>query len=125
MLTIRKTFATYLLKIPYVRNACEHPADIGELRRKPEAKVYIGLGFIVVSYVIGWPLVLLLGTLSAVSTDPLLIAVGGPVAYGISHLIFLAGAYLAGAKYAGLFFRWGTRMAVEKMLNSPFKNINE
>ena len=46
----------------------------------------------------------------------LLLVIGGPVLYGLSHLVFILGMYLAGAKYTKIFLRWATRVAVERWL---------
>jgi hypothetical protein len=48
---------------------------------------------------------------------PLVAIIGGPLTYGLSHLVFLAGMYLAGAEYTRIFLRWATRMAVEKFMH--------
>lgn len=45
----------------------------------------------------------------------MIVAVGGPLVYGPSHLVFFVGFYLAGSHYAPFFFRWATRKAIEKM----------
>jgi hypothetical protein len=42
--------------------------------------------------------------------------VGGPVAYVLSHLVFLLGMYLAGAYYSYIFLRWLTRVTMLKLL---------
>jgi len=47
----------------------------------------------------------------------LLIAIGGPLVYGFSHLVFLLGMYLAGYNYTKIFLRWATRVAVEKWIS--------
>ena len=44
------------------------------------------------------------------------VGVGGPFAYGLSHLVFLLGMYLSGSFYALIFLRWFTRVAMEKLL---------
>jgi len=42
--------------------------------------------------------------------------VGGPLTYGLSHLVFLVGMYLSGATYSLIFLRWLTRVTMEKLL---------
>jgi hypothetical protein len=42
--------------------------------------------------------------------------VGGPLTYGLSHLVFLLGMYLCGAVYSLIFLRWLTRVSMEKLL---------
>jgi hypothetical protein len=46
----------------------------------------------------------------------LVVIVGGPLTYGLSHLVFLLGMYLCGAVYSLIFLRWLTRVSMEKLL---------
>jgi hypothetical protein len=101
----------------YVRRAIEERADLSAFRQRPSLRVVAGVGAILFSYVIGWPLIAVLGVAAVHLNQPLVVAVGGPVAYGLSHLVFLLGMYLAGAEYSMIFLRWATRMAVVKLLN--------
>lgn len=100
----------------YVRRAIEERADLNAFRQRPSLRVVTGVGAIMFSYVIGWPLIAFLGAVSIHLNQPLVVAVGGPVAYGLSHLVFLLGMYLAGAEYSMIFLRWATRVAVVKLL---------
>ncbi len=59
-----------------------------------------GLFLILFSYVIGWPAVGALGLVSFSTGNPLILAVGGPLMYGLSHVMFLIGMYYAGKDYA-------------------------
>ncbi len=68
------------------------------------------------SYIIGRPAVGLIGAFSIYWHEPLLIIIGGPLLLIISHLVFLAGMYLAGGKYVMVFFRWATRVTLEKLM---------
>lgn len=102
--------------IEYVRTAVEEKADLSAFKEKPSLRILVGVAVILFSYVIGWPAIGVMGTLAVYLNKPLLAAVGGPLLYGLSHLVFLVGMYLAGAKYAAIFFRWATRVAVEKLL---------
>jgi len=101
----------------YVRRAIQEQADLSAFRQRPSLRVIAGVGAIMFSYVIGWPLITGLGAAAVYWEKPLVVVVGGPVAYGLSHLVFLLGMYLAGAKYSMIFFRWVTRVTVLKLLN--------
>jgi len=57
-----------------------------------------------------------LGILSIKMHKPWLVVVGGPMTYGLSHLVFLLGMYLCGAVYSQIFLRWLTRISMEKLL---------
>ncbi len=89
--------------------------SLSALFAKPTPKVWAGLGLIGVSYVIGWPAVGLLALIAFHTGEPMILAIGGPLVYGLSHLVFIAGFYLAGSYYAPSFLRWATRKAIEKM----------
>jgi len=78
-------------------------------------KVIVGICLIVLSYIIGWPGVAFFSWLSIRFQDPLWVAVGGPVIYGASHLVFLLGAYMVGERYAKSSWKWGKRL-VSRML---------
>lgn len=100
----------------YVRSAISEQADLSAFKQKPTPVVLAGVFAIGLSYVIGWPAVAALGILSVKLHNPWIVAVGGPVTYGLSHVVFLLGMYLSGAKYSLIFLRWLTRAAMEKLL---------
>ncbi|MEJ2156681.1 MAG: hypothetical protein P8X96_15175 [Desulfobacteraceae bacterium] len=102
-------------RIAYVRSAIEDGAGLECFKQKPTPRIIWGLVIIGISYTIGWPVVFLLGVLSVSWDNPLLVAVGGPLAYGLSHLVFIVGAWLAGAEHAKAFFRWATRVTMLKL----------
>ena len=86
---------------------------------KPTPRVWTGLGLIGLSYIIGWPAVGLLALIAFHTGEPMILAVGGPFVYGLSHLVFMAGFYLAGSHYAPSFLRWATRKVIETWGISP------
>jgi hypothetical protein len=100
---------------PYVRAAIADKADLSAFRERPTLRVIAGVGLILFSYLVGWPLISLLTAAAIYLEQPLIVAIGGPVAYGLSHLIFILGMVLAGAKYTAIFLRWATRKAVVKL----------
>jgi hypothetical protein len=100
---------------PYARKAVEEKADLSAFKERPTFRILFGVFLIGFSYVIGWPAISALAALSVYFREPLLAVVGGPVMYGLSHLTFMAGMVLCGAKYSAIFLRWATRMAVEKL----------
>ncbi|MFC1856855.1 hypothetical protein ACFL9U_02375 [Thermodesulfobacteriota bacterium] len=101
----------------YVRSAIKDKADLGSFKKKPSTRILLGISALVISYIIGWPAVSALGTISIYMKQPLIVVVGGPLTYGLSHLVFLLGMYLAGADYTKIFLRWATRVTVEKLLD--------
>ncbi len=100
----------------FARLAIEERADLSQFKQRPNARIIVGVSAIGVSYIIGWPAVGLLGTISIYLKEPLIVIIGGPLTYGLSHLVFIFGMYLAGAKYTKIFLRWATRVAVEKFI---------
>ena len=100
----------------YVRSAIEEKADLSAFKEKPSIRVILGVSAICFSYIIGWPAISALGALAIYLSRPLLIAIGGPLVYGLSHLVFLLGMYLAGYDYTKIFLRWATRVVVEKWI---------
>lgn len=102
--------------IDYVRAAILEQADLSAFKEKPTPVVLAGVFAIGFSFVIGWPAIAALGVLSLKLHNPWIITVGGPLTYGLSHLVFLLGMYLSGAKYSLIFFRWLTRVSMERLL---------
>ena len=111
-----KQLLRYLSKKPFVRAAIAEKADLSAFNGPPSLKVIIGVGAILFSYVIGWPAVTFLGGVAVYFEEPLIAAIGGPLIYALSHLVFLLGMYLAGAEYTWIFLRWATRAAMLKLL---------
>lgn len=119
--TVRQTpvIKQYIKKIAendFIRSAIEEQADLSAFKEKPSLKVLAGLFAIIVSYIIGWPAVAALGFLAIKLHKPWIVVIGGPVTYGLSHLVFLLGMYLCGAVYSLIFLRWLTRISLEKLL---------
>jgi len=100
----------------YVRAALADKADLSAFKQKPSVRTVLGIAVIGFSYIIGWPAIGALGVLSVYLNRPLLLAVGGPVLYGLSHLVFMVGMYFAGAEYTKIFLRWATRVLMEKLM---------
>lgn len=74
-------------------------------KKRPLVRVITGLCLILFSYIIGWPAVGALGVISLYTENPLLLLAGGPIVYGLSHVVFLIGLYLAGKDYAAALWK--------------------
>lgn len=98
----------------FAQVAVEERAELSELRQRPTTRTWFGIFFMGFSYVIGWPAIALLGYLSYRIGELWVAAVGGPLLYGLSHLVFLLGMVLAGTQYTRPFLRWAARRAVER-----------
>jgi hypothetical protein len=116
---IKKKIAGWLLKIPFVQNAVKEKADLSAFIIKPDKRTFIknvlGLFFILFSYALGWPVVLALSIISVYLREPLFVVIGGPIAYGVSHLMFWVGMYMTGARYTFILLRWAARKGIEKL----------
>ena len=104
----------------FVRSAMADKADLSAFKKKPTPRVLLGVSAIGFSYVIGWPAIAALGAFSIYVSQPLVIVIGGPLLYGLSHLVFLGGMYLAGAKYTRILLRWATRVTMEKLMRRGY-----
>ena len=113
---IKTRIINRIAKKDYVRSALNDKADLSAFKEKPSARIIIGVLAILFSYIISWPAIGALGAISVYLDNPLIVVIGGPLLYGFSHLVFMFGMYLAGAKYSKIFLRWATRVAVEKLL---------
>ena len=107
-----------IAKTGFVSKAIEERADLSAFKERPTARIIAGVSAIGFSYIIGWPAISFLGFLSIYLNKPLIVIIGGPLTYGLSHLVFILGMYLAGAKYTKIFMRWAARVIMEKFLGS-------
>ena len=114
------TIIERISRTAYVRSAIADKADLSAFKANPSFRVKLGIAIVLFSYVIGWPAIAVLGYIAVSIDNAWLIAVGGPLLYGFSHLVFLLGMYLAGYDYTKVFLRWAIRVVVEKwMPNHP------
>ena len=102
-------------KIDSALSAVCRRTNLSIFKHNLSPRVIWGLVFMGVSCAVGWPAIGLLGIFAAYAKAPLIITVGGPVTYGVSQLMFILGAYLAGAQHAGAFFRWAARVTIGKL----------
>ncbi|MCX5837805.1 MAG: polysaccharide deacetylase family protein [Deltaproteobacteria bacterium] len=113
--SIVKGMVARLAATRFVREALAEKADLKAMRAKPTPRIWVGLGLMGFSYIIGWPAVGLLAWISYHLREPLIVVVGGPATYGLSYLVFLAGFYLAGVHYAQILLRWATQRLMERL----------
>jgi len=118
---MRQGWRARLAQTRFVREAMENPVDPALLRRKPSPRFFAGLAVIALSYLLAWPLITLLGIIAARRGRPEIFVVGSPAAYGLSTLVFLFGAWLAGKeglKYMRAGFRWLVGRIGRRLLSS-------
>lgn len=112
---VLKSIVRRIEETAWMRNAMTNEDVLHVFQEKPATQVYWGIGLILVSYVIGWPAVAVLGMMAFYIGEPLILAIGGPLFYGLSHLVFLAGLYLAGKRYAIALAHWASRKALARI----------
>jgi hypothetical protein len=101
----------------YGRNAMNEPVDLGYFRQRPSLRLIMGLLLLVLSYIICWPVIALLAFLAAYWRNPLIIVIGGPLAYGLSWGVFGLSMLLLGIHSyygAGVIGHYFTRQFLEK-----------
>lgn len=111
-----RPFVSKIASSAYVRRALEEPVTLDVFKATPTPKFIFGVGLVLFSYVLGWPMVGLFGFLAGYLHAPVLLLVG-PAFYGFSHLVWLFGMFLAGRdciKYGNVMLSWGLRKVVEK-----------
>ena len=106
----------YFSATAFVRTAIAEKADLSAFREKPTPVVLAGVFAIGFSFLLGWPSIFALGVLSLKLQTPWVVVMGGPLTYGLSHLVFLFGMYLSGAVYSLIFCRWLARITMERCL---------
>ena len=102
----------------YVQSAIAEKADLSAFKAKPSLRAVLGILALGISYVIAWPAIAVLGYVAISIDKAWLLAIGGPLLYGFSHLVFLLGMYLAGFDYSKVFLRWAIRIVMEKRIAS-------
>lgn len=115
-MNIIKRLANVIAKTKFASSAIKEGADLSAFKEKPTAQNFLGILLMCCSYIIGLPAVGLIGAFAIHWREPLLIIIGGPLLLILAHLVFLAGMYLAGGKYVMVFFKWATRVTLEKLL---------
>jgi hypothetical protein len=105
-----------LSRFKFVSRAIADRADLSAFDHKPTVPIVVGVSMIGLSFL--WaPVVSFLGVVAIHLHRPWIFVIGGPLTYGLSHLVYLGGMALSGAKYSRLFLRWLTRVTVEKLLS--------
>jgi len=115
---IRRKIAKYLAGKKYIIKILEKPADLSEFKERPTTRLITGLILMGFSYVIGLPAVAALGILAVWLKEPLIAIIGCPTIYGLSHVVFIIGAWLSRAPhYMGTLMRYAIQRFLRKLLS--------
>ncbi len=115
---IRRKIAKYLVERKYIAEILDHPTDLSEFKERPTKRVITGLILIGLSYIIGWPAVAALSILAVWFGEPMIAVIGCPTTYGLSYLVFIAGAWLARAPhYINILARYTIQLFLRKLLS--------
>jgi peptidoglycan-N-acetylglucosamine deacetylase len=115
---LRKFSGLWLASTAAGRKAIREKTDLSAFKERPSRRFLTGVGLMLFSYVLGWPMVGLFSFLAAYFQRPGLL-IGGPLSYGFSHLVFLSGFYVAGRdslRYVEIFSLWSLRTLVERLV---------
>ncbi len=121
---LRRFSGLWLASTATGRKAIREKTDLSAFKERPSRKLLTGVGLILISYVLGWPMVGLFSFLAAYLQSPGLL-IGGPLSYCFSHLVFLSGMVLAGRdsiRYVEIFSLWSLRTLVERLIGQDSAN---
>ena len=90
------------------------PNGLSILKQQPGTRVYVGIVLMAMSFLISLPALAFLSYLSVKLSQPMTIAVGGPVVILLVHILFGVGVYLAGQNYAVKLLQWATKRFLQK-----------
>ena len=113
----------FLLKKEFIKNALKEDVDLSCLKKRPSTRVIVGISIVLFSYMLGWPVIGMLSIISLYVGKPLIVVIGGPLVYGISHSVFLFGMYLAGRDYTAAILKWSTKKFFEKIFNIHQRSV--
>ena len=115
---VGRFLARKIASTAYVRRAVENRVTLDAFKTSPSPRFFVGVGLVLFSFLLGWPMVALFSVLSAYFHTPALLILG-PIFYGFSHLVWMFGMYLAGRnciQYADALLSWILRKAIERVL---------
>lgn len=104
----------------FIRKILDDPVDLSEFKQRPTPRLIGGLVLMALSYVIGWPIIFVLSILAVSFHEPLIFVIGGPLAYAVSCVVFLIGAWMARAPH---YMNTLTRYALQSLLKKLFDPV--
>jgi hypothetical protein len=108
------SMARRLARSKFGQKALTQPDGLGILKQKPTTRIYGGLALMALGFLAGLPALAFLGYLSVKMRKPMIIAVAGPVVFGLGYIMFGLGVYLAGQNYVMEALLWATKQFLKK-----------
>jgi hypothetical protein len=108
----RGRFVGWLCRRSHFKRLLAEPVDLSPFKEPPSRKLLIGLALIGVSFVLGWPLIAVVGGVAVYLRNPWIAVLGGPAVWWFSHFVWTAGMFVAGPDslyYGNLLTRWWLR----------------
>ena len=112
--SLLRSLARGLAQTKFGQKSLSNPDGLSILKQQPGKRVYVGIGLMALSFLLGLPALAFLSYLSVKLSKPMTIAVGGPVVFLLVHIMFGVGVYLAGQNYAVAFLQWATKRFLQK-----------
>lgn len=116
---MRKELSQYLAGKQYIKKIMENPADLSEFKERPTPRLIGGLIFMGLSFLMGWPAIAALSFLAVLWHEPLIFVIGAPLAYILSCIVFLIGAWMARAPhYLNTLTKYAIQSVVKKIIRT-------
>ncbi len=109
-----RSFARILEQTKFGQKSLAKPDGLSILKQQPGTRVYVGLFFMAMSFLISLPALAFLSYLAVKLSQPRTIAVRGVVVLLLVHVIFGVGFYLAGQNYAVEVLHLATKRFLQK-----------
>ncbi len=113
-MSLPRYFARRLAQTRFGQKSLTQPNERSIFKQQPGTRVYVGLVLMAISFLISLPALAFLSYLSVKLSQPMTIAVGGPVVILVVHILFGVGVYLAGQNYAVRILQWATKRFLQK-----------
>ncbi len=111
-----RSLARRVAQTKFGQKSLSNPDGLSILKQQPGKRVYVGLVFMAMSFLLGLPALAFLSYLSIELSKPMTIVIGGPVVIILVHIMFGVGVYLAGQNYASKALQCATKRFLQKYL---------
>ena len=113
-MSLLRSLARKLAQTRFGQKSLTTPNGLSIFKQQPGTRVCVGLVLMAMSFITGLPALAFLTYLSVKLSQPMTIAVGGPVVILVVHILFGVGVYLAGQNYAVTVLQWAIKRFLQK-----------